>query len=69
MPDQDEKALAERLRAASPYATPNTRIIEIGDALLDRKGRLVDAVRAIGRGAEADGNAPFMFAIAPEKAG
>jgi len=69
VPDQDEKALTERLRAASPYATPNTRIIEIGDTLLGRKGRLVDAVRAIGRGAEADGNAPFMFTIAPEKAG
>ncbi|MBB3591883.1 putative protein tyrosine phosphatase [Rhizobium sp. BK529] len=62
-PEQDELALARRLRAASPYATPNGRIIEIGDALLGRCGRLVDAVRAIGRGAEADGNAPFLLSV------
>ncbi|MBB3919419.1 tyrosine phosphatase family protein [Rhizobium fabae] len=62
-PDQSEEALAQRLRAASPFATPNTRLIEIGDALLGRGGRLVAAVRAIGRGADADGNAPFVLAI------
>ncbi|WP_250130390.1 tyrosine phosphatase family protein, partial [Escherichia coli] len=39
-PDQDETELALRLRAASPYATPNARIIAIGDRLLGRKGRL-----------------------------
>jgi predicted protein tyrosine phosphatase len=63
VPDQDDDALARRLRAASPFATPNARLIEIGDALLGRRGRLVDAVRAIGRGADADGNAPFLLAI------
>lgn len=62
-PDQEEAALARRLRTASPYATPNARIIEIGDALLDRRGRLVDAVKSIGRGAEANGNAPFVLTI------
>lgn len=62
-PDQDDDGLARRLRAASPFATPNARLIEIGDALLGRRGRLVDAVRAIGRGADADGNAPFLLAI------
>ncbi|MEB3047237.1 tyrosine phosphatase family protein [Rhizobium mulingense] len=62
-PDESEEELALRLRAASPFATPNTRLIEIGDALLGRGGRLVAAVRAIGRGADADGNAPFLLAI------
>ncbi|ACE90449.1 hypothetical conserved protein [Rhizobium etli CIAT 652] len=62
-PDQSEEGLARRLRAASPFATPNTRLIEIGDALLGRGGRLVTAVRAIGRGADADGNAPFVLDI------
>ncbi|MEX2691192.1 tyrosine phosphatase family protein [Rhizobium mongolense] len=65
-PDQDEMALAKRLRSASPYATPNARIVEIGDVLLQRKGRLVDAVRAIGRGADADGNAPFVLSVTTE---
>ncbi|MBB2751899.1 UNVERIFIED_ORG: putative protein tyrosine phosphatase [Rhizobium aethiopicum] len=62
-PDQSDEQLAGRLRAASPFATPNARLIEIGDALLNRGGRLVAAVRAIGRGADADGNAPFVLAI------
>ncbi|MBB4185077.1 putative protein tyrosine phosphatase [Sinorhizobium terangae] len=60
-PDQDDAALAARLRHVSPYATPNPRLVEIGDEALSRKGRLVDAVRSIGRGADADGNAPFML--------
>lgn len=62
-PDQSDEALAQRLRAASPYATPNMRIIEIGDQLLGRDGRLVKAIKAIGRGADADGNAPFVLAL------
>ncbi|MBO9193649.1 tyrosine phosphatase family protein [Rhizobium sp. 16-449-1b] len=62
-PNQSEEALAQRLRAASPYATPNMRIIEIGDQLLGRDGRLVKAIKAIGRGADADGNAPFVLAL------
>ncbi|MGV1905372.1 tyrosine phosphatase family protein [Agrobacterium cavarae] len=62
-PDQDETALARRLRTVSPYATPNARIIEIGDRLLDRKGRLVSAIKAIGRGADTDGNVPFVLPL------
>ncbi|MFK0330315.1 tyrosine phosphatase family protein [Rhizobium sp. NPDC090275] len=62
-PNQSEEALAQRLRAASPYATPNMRIIEIGDQLLGRDGRLVKAIKEIGRGADADGNAPFVLAL------
>ncbi len=65
-PDQDDMALALRLRAASAYVTPNSRLIEIGDSMLARNGRLVAAIKAIGRGADADGNAPFMFSILPE---
>jgi predicted protein tyrosine phosphatase len=63
VPDQDEVALAQRLRVASPFATPNMRIIEIGDEILGRKGRLIAAVKGIGRGADADGNAPFVLAL------
>jgi predicted protein tyrosine phosphatase len=62
-PEQTDETLARRLREASPFATPNARLIEIGDAILGRNGRLVDAVRAIGRGADADGNAPFVLDI------
>ncbi|MDB5526840.1 MAG: putative tyrosine phosphatase protein [Rhizobium sp.] len=61
-PELDEKALADLLRAASPQATPNARLIEIGDHLLMRQGRLVAAVKAIGRGADYAGDAPFVIA-------
>jgi predicted protein tyrosine phosphatase len=64
-PDQDEMALAERLRAASPFITPNPRLIEIGDAMLGRGGRLIRAIRAIGRGADAFEGSRFCFAIRP----
>ena len=64
-PDQDDDALALRLRAASRQATPNSRIVDIGDALLSRGGRLVRAVRQIGRGADYAGEQPFSFAIDP----
>jgi predicted protein tyrosine phosphatase len=62
-PEEDDVVLARRLRSASRYATPNTRLIMIADEVLGRKGRLVDAVKAIGRGANADGNAPFVLPL------
>ena len=65
-PDQDDTELALRLRAASPFATPNARIIDIGDRLLSRQGRLAAAVKAIGRGRDTDGNVPFVFSCVPE---
>ncbi|MBP1850820.1 tyrosine phosphatase family protein [Rhizobium halophytocola] len=62
-PQEDDAALALRLRAVAPHATPNIRLVEIGDALLERGGRLTAAVKAIGRGAETDGNAPFVLPL------
>ena len=59
--DLDDEALARNLRRASPQATPNSRLVEIGDALLGRDGRLVAAVKAIGRGADYQGEAPFIL--------
>ena len=66
-PEEDDFALAARLRKAAPHATPNTRLIEIGDRLLGRDGRLVAAVKAIGRGAEADGRASFVLPLKPDQ--
>lgn len=62
-PDEDDALLAARLRTVSPFATPNARIIEIGDRLLGRNGALISAVKAIGRGADTDGNVPFVFPL------
>lgn len=62
-PDVDDALLVGRLRLASPQATPNTRLIAFGDELLGRQGRLVAAVKAAGRGADSDGNLPFVLSL------
>lgn len=62
-PEEEDAALAARLRAASPFATPNARLIDIADGMLERKGALIRAVAGIGRGADADGNAPFVLPL------
>lgn len=69
LPQQDDFELAARLRAASPQATPNTRLIEIADRMLERSGRLVAAVKGIGRGVDADGNMPFVLPLTSDAAG
>ncbi len=61
--EDDDEALARRLRDASPHATPNMRLVEIGDTMLGRQGRFVRAVKALGRGADADGNKPFVLPL------
>jgi predicted protein tyrosine phosphatase len=60
-PHLDDLELARQLRMASPQATPNARLVEIGDRMLGRGGRLVAAVKAIGRGADYSGDAPFRI--------
>jgi predicted protein tyrosine phosphatase len=62
-PERDEAGLAHALREASPSATPNARFVALADDLLGRRGRMVDAIRAIGRGAEAMEGAPFMLQL------
>lgn len=52
-PALDESDLAEIVRNLSPSATPNIRLISLADEILERQGRMVAAIRAIGRGAEA----------------
>jgi predicted protein tyrosine phosphatase len=62
-PEEDDFALAARLRSVAPHATPNTRLIEIGDRLLGRNGRLIAAIKGIGRGADTDGRASFILPL------
>ncbi len=64
-PDQDDHELTRRLRSASVQATPNARLVEIGDHVLGRGGRLIAAVKAIGRGADYVGDSPFSFSATP----
>ena len=58
-PDLDEEHLARRLRASSPSATPNPRLIALADAMLGRDGRMITAIAEIGRGADAFEGTPF----------
>lgn len=52
-PQRDEADLAKALRSLSPSATPNPLMVALADAALERQGRMIAAIRAIGRGAEA----------------
>ena len=63
-PERREDAVAMALRKASPSATPNPRLIALADDILGRRGRMVDAIRAIGRGAEAMEGTPFTLDLA-----
>jgi len=49
-PEREEREIARAIRDASVTAQPNPRIVAFGDKLLGREGRMVDAVRAIGKG-------------------
>jgi predicted protein tyrosine phosphatase len=62
-PERDEAELARELRAASPSATPNPRFVALADRILGREGRMVAAITAIGRGADAYEGTPFQFAV------
>lgn len=60
-PHADEREVAWLLRAASPTATPNGRIVALADAVLGRNGRMTAAVAEIGRGEMALEGAPFAL--------
>ncbi len=62
-PERDEEELALDLRAASPTATPNGRLVAIADEILGRGGRMRSAARRIGRGAFAYEGVPFSLSI------
>lgn len=62
-PELDELALAQELRRRSPSATPNIRLIGFADDILGRKGRMVDAINSIGRGADCFENVPFILPL------
>jgi predicted protein tyrosine phosphatase len=62
-PKRSELEIAKAIRAASPTASPNPRIVGFGDRLLRRDGRMVEAVRAIGRGEMAYEAEPFIVEL------
>lgn len=63
-PQREELQIAQAIRAASPTAQPNARIVSIADRLLKRQGRMVRAVEAIGPGEAATEGHPFRIDLA-----
>jgi len=61
-PHADELKIALSLRKASPSAFPNRRIVALADEILDRRGRMVEAVEAMGGNGFAMEGVPFDFA-------
>ena len=62
-PARCEMEIAQALRLASPHATPNRRLVALADRMLDRKGRMVEAVASIGRGADCFESKPFAMEL------
>lgn len=60
-PERDEREIARALRAASPTATPNARLVALADEMLDRSGRMTAAIAEIGRGEECFEGKPFAL--------
>lgn len=58
-PETDEAEIAQEIRAASPTAFPNSRIIGFADDILGRRGRMTEAAASIGRGEIAQEAEPF----------
>ena len=62
-PKRDEFAIARALRAASPTASPNTRLVALADDKLGRRGRMSEAIADIGRGDDCFEGAPFTLEL------
>ncbi len=62
-PEAPESELAQRIRALSPTATPNARLVALADDMLGRQGRMSAAVEAIGRGADCFEGVAFALAL------
>jgi predicted protein tyrosine phosphatase len=63
-PGRDEFAIARAIRAASPTASPNSRLIAPADDALGRRGRMNEAIATIGRGEACFEGTPFTLELA-----
>lgn len=64
VPNRPEDEIAQALRAASQFATPNRLLVSIADGALGRGGRMIAAVEGIGMGTLAEQGVPFHLSLA-----
>ncbi|KRB40000.1 tyrosine phosphatase family protein [Phenylobacterium sp. Root700] len=62
-PSVDERAIALTMRQAAKHAYPNRRIVALADDVLGRRGRMVEAVEAMGDYEYSGVGVPFDFAV------
>jgi predicted protein tyrosine phosphatase len=60
-PGRDEMTIAKCIRDSSPTAIPNIRLVKLADKMLGRRGRMVQAIEAIGPGLSAYEGVPFRL--------
>ncbi len=60
-PHRDEIAIARQIRAASPIAAPNRRIVSLADKALGREGRMLRALDGMGPGSMMAEGKPFRI--------
>jgi predicted protein tyrosine phosphatase len=60
-PQRSEAAIAQAMRDASPSAMPNILLVTHADRMLGRRGRMVQAIDAIGAGLPALEGDPFRL--------
>jgi len=60
-PKRNEESIARAIRAFSPTAQPNIRLVALADEILRRNGRMTSAIRAIGPGIAAYEGHPFRL--------
>jgi predicted protein tyrosine phosphatase len=58
-----ERDIAMELRRRAPAVTPNRLMVALADDLLQRDGRMIAAIEAIGRGAEAAEGEPYQLPL------
>ena len=62
-PARAEAEIAQALRSAAPYATPNPLLVSLADDALGREGRMSRAIAEIGRGADTFEGALFELPL------
>ena len=58
-PNRDELEIAQKIRTASPIASPNRRIVSLADRALGRNGRMLRALDEMGPGSMTVEGRPF----------